>query len=285
MIDAIGNTPALAFHKSRGSATLTITALDAPTCVCNDGTSGTIDGLAFSKNCAPYPTGDLLMQKNPTCWIQTYAGGLSCCHHGQVLLDADQPVDNRTDEYSLKFRFWYQDYVPATETTPASHQNLHRFYFTTEAFAGEYDVVQCPAGTPSSECVQEISAHWQAKDMFDCTLDPGCRNFTGYQGIQLIYAGGHCHAPSCLSIDLYNEDTGELLCHQEPVVGTGSNEPFDEKGYIAIPPCLWGPASEGLVPPTLLSPDTHLMSVKRNNNTYTHYGEMASWQMRGVFVK
>ena len=60
---------------------------------------------------------------------------------------------------------------------------------------------------------------------------------------------------------------------------------FDELGYITLPPCLWGPEEEGLVPPTFLSFDTNLISVKRNNNTYTHYGEMASWQMRGVLVK
>jgi len=29
----------------------------------------------------------------------------------------------------------------------------------------------------------------------------------GY-GINLIYAGGHCHAPSCISLNLYNADTG-----------------------------------------------------------------------------
>ena len=60
---------------------------------------------------------------------------------------------------------------------------------------------------------------------------------------------------------------------------------FDELGYITLPPCLWGPEEEGLVPPTFLSFDTNLLSVKRNNNTYAHYGEMASWQMRGVLVK
>ncbi len=70
-------------------------------------------------------------------------------------------MDNRTDEYHMKFRFWFQDYVPPTAVAPASHLNLHRFWYMTEVFAGEYDIVQCPAGTPSSECVQEITAHWQ----------------------------------------------------------------------------------------------------------------------------
>jgi hypothetical protein len=123
----------------------------------------------------------------------------------------------------------------------------------------------------------------QVKDMIYCDYDQDCHNMSG-AGIELIYAGGHCHAPSCLSMELYNVDTGELLCHQEPVYGQGSGKPFDELGYAAIPPCLWGSSEEGLVPPTLLSWTTNLMSIKRNNNTYAHYGDMAMWQMRGIHV-
>ena len=59
---------------------------------------------------------------------------------------------------------------------------------------------------------------------------------------------------------------------------------MDELGYLAIPPCLWGEAEEGLVAPVYLPYDANLTSIKRNNNTYTHYGEMASWQMRGVLA-
>ena len=44
-------------------------------------------------------------------------------------------------------------------------------------------------------------------------------NITGFDGINLIYAGGHCHAPSCISIELFNADTGELICRQTPVYG------------------------------------------------------------------
>merc|ERR1719447_453715 len=100
-----------------------------------------------------------------------------------------------------------------------------------------------------------------------------------HQGVKLIYAGGHCHAPSCISIELYNADTGRLLCRQTPVIGQ-SHKTFDEEGYIAIPPCLWSPDEDGLIVPELLKFDTKLMSIKKNNATYTHYGEMASWQMR-----
>lgn len=179
----------------------------------------------------------------------------------------------------MKFRFYFQEYDPSV------HQNLVRLYYQTEAWAGEYDVTKCDSSTPPSDCVQEITAHFTVADMLDdCDIrkNPGC---TGARknGINLIYAGGHCHAPSCISLDLYNADTGALLCRQTPVFGKGEG-PFDEKDYIAIPPCLWGSPAEGLEPPSFLSYETNLLSIKRNNNTYAHYGEMASWQMRGVHV-
>ena len=50
--------------------------------------------------------------------------------------------------------------------------------------------------------------------------------------------------------------------------------------YSAVP---WGPKSEGLNPSVLMPPNTPLLMRKWNKNTDTgHFGEMASWQMRGV---
>ena len=78
----------------------------------------------------------------------------------------------------------------------------------------------------------------------------------------------------------------EILCHQAPVYGngTGANSVagiYDEAGYLALPPCLWG-GDEGLKPSVHLPPNTPLVSVKKNVNTHAgHFGEMASWQMRG----
>ena len=56
---------------------------------------------------------------------------------------------------------------------------------------------------------------------------------------------------------LYRNDTGEILCEQRPVYGTGNvtNNRFDEAGYIAIPPCLWG-NDEGLEASVLLPAGT-----------------------------
>lgn len=222
------------------------------------------------------------------------AGGLSCCHHGAILLDADQPVDPRTDSLVFKFRFYYQPYTPAgpVESTPhpaasvtalapsaPSHLLLHRLWLQTEAYAAEYDVVPCAAGTPTADCVHTIRARLKVRDLLvQCgPWDPDC-HLTG-RGVQIIYANGHCHAPSCLSQELYNADTGELLCRQQPVYGQGLAPLFDEPGYAAIPPCLFG-SEAGLQAPITLTWDTNLLAVKQNNNTYGHYGEMAYWQVR-----
>merc|ERR1719370_2275219 len=104
-----------------------------------------------------------------------------------------------------------------------------------------------------------------------------------HQGINLIYAGGHCHAPSCISMELFHADTGKLLCAHYPTYGK-THQVFDELGYLAIPPCIWGTEEEGLIAPVFLPFNANLTSIKRNNNTYTHYGEMASWQMRGILA-
>ena len=105
------------------------------------------------------------------------------------------------------------------------------------------------------------------------------------EDMRLIYAGGHCHAPSCLSIELFRNDTGELLCRQLPYYGGGdvAKDKFDEAGYVVLPPCLWGPEEEGLQASFVVPKGTPLHSIKKNRNTNMgHYGEMASWQMRGT---
>lgn len=49
--------------------------------------------VGFPANrCPPQPRGDLLAQRNPTCDIRSYTGGLSTCHHKWILLDKDQAI-------------------------------------------------------------------------------------------------------------------------------------------------------------------------------------------------
>lgn len=260
----------------------------ASTCICQLGVTGTLGGNPWGgQRCAPAPLSDLLDQQNPTCSLQTYAGGLQCARHLGYLLDKDQaPPWKDVQEYHMKFRFYFREYN-SQETQP-----LVRLYWMTEAYAGEYDVVQCDKGTPPEQCVQTITSRFKVKDiMQDCGPAPGegwCAGAGSTDpsktlGVKLIYAGPHCHAPDCISMELYNAKTGKLLCGMQPEFGKGT-ETYNEEGYVALPPCLWGNPEEGLLAPPLLPLDAELLSIKKNNNTYGHYGEMASWQMRGVLV-
>jgi len=312
IIMATGCNVTLAQHCGHDSVELNFLATDTPRTVCSDGIGATVGGKSFGegeKRCAPFPASTLLEQQNPTCSVHTYQGGLFCCKHMQSLLDSDQeiPWKDHILEYHLKFRFYFEEYKPEVTVaiaesveatsqkdsgvvqkvvvTPASHQDLQRFYWTTEYRAGEYDIVQCPPGTPSSQCVQVITAHWSVQQMLSNCDGEWCtgKGSDLADGIELIYAGPHCHAPSCLSMELYNADTGELLCRVEPRPGQSTDKVYDELGYLAIPPCLWG-HEDGLMKPVFLPSDTTLVSIKRNNNTISHFGEMASWQMRGVVI-
>eukprot|EP00088_Acartia_fossae_P063657 TRINITY_DN7775_c0_g3_i4.p1 TRINITY_DN7775_c0_g3~~TRINITY_DN7775_c0_g3_i4.p1 ORF type:complete len:732 (-),score=82.04 TRINITY_DN7775_c0_g3_i4:96-2048(-) len=287
MIFASGSESTYSYHgTTRSGGTLHMMSVESPTCICYEGVSGSINNIPFSKSCLPPPKGDLLKDRNPTCWVDTYQGGLHCCHHEVVLLDKDQEQPEEEMTYHMKFRFWFQEYKE--ENGIQSHQNLIRFFWVTEAMSGEYDIPKCDEQTADENCVYEITSNFTVRDMMqDCDVrkNPSCwGNTTDFDGINIIYAAGHCHAPSCLIMELYNADTNELLCRHDPVYGK-SHEVFDELGFIAIPPCLFGPEDQGLTPPTFLSYDTNLFSRKVNNNTNAHYGEMALWQMRGVLAK
>lgn len=100
---------------------------------------------------------------------------------------------------------------------------------------------------------------------------------------RLIMAGGHCHSPACLSLELYDEDKQELLCRVTPRMGQG-DAVWDEAGYVWLPPCQWGDAADGLRPPPVLSLDANLSVVKQANVTAYHYGVMGIFQMRGAYL-
>mmetsp|Transcript_15290 Transcript_15290/g.35833 ORF Transcript_15290/g.35833 Transcript_15290/m.35833 type:complete len:894 (+) Transcript_15290:100-2781(+) len=299
-ITAVGHSQEFAHHQAHGPTLVSLTAEGGATCICNGGTLGQMchtggeHCIDFIKTCE----NDLQKQHNPTCSSATYLGGLRCCYDGAMLLDVDQEPPEDLLRYHLKFRIWFQEYTPPRPpTVPASHINLERIYYQTEAQAGEYEVPPAFASTgetlpgyphlapgaltPGTEC------------QGDCPngADCECTHTITYRwtvpAMTLLYAGGHCHAPACISIELINEDTNQTLCMQHTSYGQGDlHDKWDEAGYLTLPPCLWGSSSEDLDAPVFLPKGTRLMSIKRNRNTFIgHYGEMASWQMRGVLFQ
>ena len=166
-----------------------------------------------------------------------------------------QPWPNQPLIYWNKYRFYYQEYQPRFHVIA-----LPRAVWAIGAFIGEYDVPQCKPGTPVADCKHEI---WGVVRPAGDNLHVAAMHF-------------HCHAPTCLAMEIWNNRTGELLCRQEPVYGgTGRVDlpKFDETGYILQPPCLWGDAP-GLEAMPRASGEAFTVKAI-TNSTVGHHGEMA----------
>ena len=213
---------------------------------------------------------DTLAQHNPTCDLRTYAGGQIACHHEWILLDADQEVPwaNITLEYHLKFRYWVQG-------TP--RRSIRSSIGRLGALQARSSMM-CRSAKPER---QRASACIRSRASASSS-----RPASPLSGLSPHF---HCHAPTCLSIKLFVCDPSvhthcanqTLLCEQRPLYGGkghGVGKGFDEPGYIAQPPCLWGKAEHGLAPPPVVS-GANLYAVSETNNTYGHHGEMAWLQV------
>eukprot|EP00040_Diaphanoeca_grandis_P018294 m.96161 g.96161 ORF g.96161 m.96161 type:complete len:848 (-) comp26871_c0_seq2:157-2700(-) len=297
-INAVGSGPMFAYHKAKLPASLLLLPISSTACVCSgkpmpfgrgackgvityvptnqteDTGAGTV---AFSNQCAPDPASQLLSQHNPTCDIRTYVGGQLSCHHMWSLLDADQAIPwvDQPLQYQMKFRFWYQRY---TATPTPSHKTVTGGWEANLGAGGgsglgaEFDVPKCDATVPG------------------CSIENGTWVHTVI-GVQrfprgnLIAAHFHCHAPTCMSFSIANNDTGEVYCIAYPTYGGDNSQAphakdthkFQEEGFIAVPPCLFGSAEFGLDPSPQLD-GVLLRIVKRSNATYGHHGEMAHGQ-------
>ena len=286
-INALGKGPRFAQHHGHTSATILLrpSGGDAPTsaCICTDGAppfgqsrgllryNPTGETIGFPNKCDPHPRMSLLEERNPTCDLRTYRGGLATCHHGWVLLDADQevPWQDRPLEIYKKYRVWFQEYRAAAASPPPSappHLNVVRqdWGIGADHDHAEYDVPRCRPGTPRARCTHTATGTWMP-------VPPGG------QDMFMVLSHHHCHAPTCLRLEMWNNDTGRLLCRQEPLYGgTGAIDPpaFDEPGYIAMPPCMWGARAHGLEPPPKMNGVT-IRVVSVTNATWGHHGEMA----------
>ena len=211
---------------------------------------------------------------NAACQMDTYHGGLRCCVHEWFLTDRGQDhlIPQHVDQYWLKWRYYFQEYVPAQAKAPASHKHLHHWVFLIDQAVNDYEEDNAHYGEKS---MGKIEAHLQARDM-------GLEDIPtpGFKGIIPIVMTPHCHAPNCIREELWNADTGEIICNMTASYGDASHgstkSVFNERDYISILPCLWGHQG-GLREPIHLKPDTNLSAIKYFNNTFRHLGQMAQW--------
>lgn len=182
----------------------------------------------YKVDCGEEPRSDMAAQHNPACHAATYHGGLHCCVDGMFLTDQDQAhlIPEEEDVYYLKWRFYFQDYKPATKSAPASHAHMNHWVFLIDLNVNDYEEVKNTDGTGQGS----ITAYLPASQMGLQGPHP-----KSYTGITPLVITTHCHAPSCLYQELYNADTGDLICRAEAQYGKGSGV-FDEANYIACRP-------------------------------------------------
>jgi hypothetical protein len=289
IITAIGNTAQLAYHKSRTGSSITLLPTKVSSCLCAPTQSTYLtymdtDTQEFSYDCLDAPRSDMKSHgdgtgrnvENKACKMQTYGGGLRCCQHKYFLTDRDQddqiPMD-KVDKYFLKWRYYFQEYVPATGTKAASHKHLHHWVFLIDANVNDYEEDNANYGEKS---IGRITANLTVATM---GIEDTPAN---YKTLSPLVMTPHCHAPSCIREELWNTDTNPptIICNVTVNYGDKSNGKtsgiFNEENYVAIPPCIWG-KQDGLMEPLKLKPETNIMAVKYFNNTFRHYGQMAQW--------
>ena len=173
----------------------------------------------------------------------------------------------------FSYRYYFQEYAPPTKTAPASHHHLHHWVFLIDANVNDYEEDNAHYGHQS---IGRITANLTVATM-------GIEDTpTKYKTLSPLVMTPHCHAPSCLREELWNTDTTPptLLCNVTVNYGKEANGNttgiFNEKNYVAIPPCIFG-EQDGLLSPIKLTPETNIMAVKYFNNTFRHFGQMAQW--------
>ena len=110
-----------------------------------------------------------------------------------------------------------------------------------------------------------------------CTQNQGSWSVPQLNGRDIALVSGHfhCHAPTCLQFDLFDNETGALICREVPIYGGRSNGLLEKslmKRYIAIPPCIFGDKEDGLLPPSLF-----LMGSMLLNMQIVHTDTMVKW--------
>ena len=85
------------------------------------------------------------------------------------------------------------------------------------------------------------------------------------KGFKLIYVAPHCHAATCIDMELYDSDTGNLICRVVGEMGKGTNATYDEEGYIKLNPCLFG-EDEGLLEPKMFKWNSNFTSIKKKKS-------------------
>ena len=307
VITAIGSTPDLSYHAERTASRIILLPNTCSACICKSNIASYINYMnketnGFGYNCIGQPRSDMLEKgdgtgrygiSNAACDIDTYHGGLQCCKHKFYLTDKEQESQiplNKTDKYFLKWRYYFQEYIPPNKTNnfKASHKHLHHWVFLIDDAVNDYEEDNVESEYGIKPTVGKITANLTVRYMGLEDIDGSYNDNGGIQNVPFypnttimpLVMTPHCHAPSCIREEIWNADTGEIICNMSAKYGDekyGSLfDKFNEPNYITIIPCLYG-YQQGLQYPFILKQGTNLTAIKYFNNTWRHLGQMAQW--------
>lgn len=256
-------------------------------CPCTSGrinaTNKTIDGKPVER---PFNCDDEFKREgNPSCSLDTYAGGLRCCEDG-VFLSEHPDKSAAYSEIRMKMTFGFRDKAEEAVMPTVGVSNAYCCDVTGSKYhdgkihrAGgggniEYDIPKCAPGVPPSQCVH-VASTVQTIDYI-----PG-QGEDPHEVVELVQATGHLHK-AALSLDLIDERSGKTVCHVKPVYGS-SEAAGDEKGFlVGIKPCQFG--QPPLHPPPRFRRGDLVRSTARYNSSEAHTGVMSLWLLKVVPV-
>jgi len=231
-------------------------------------------------------------EKNPSCSPDTYVSGFRCCEDGVFLYDTES-VDVEAlpvDEVYARISITFVDDAAGEDATAEESLPLRTPSCCDATGNGtykgnvEFDVIECPEGTPPEECIMIVETVQPIDGAFDGGVFGGQdeveqgrkqNNETGV--VALPYAVGHLHTGG-IDISLYDNVTDELVCRSEAIYGNGTEAGNEDKYLVGMTPCVFKD-------PPQFDVDHPMRIVARYNATQTRRGVMALWLMQVADVK
>ena len=124
------------------------------------------------------------------------------------LLDADQPIPwpDQPINYTMKWRFWYEEYDPEVHSTVQySHLGAGTDWSIgagpmSPGYGAEYDVPKCSPDVPG--CSRGPDGTWVHTITGVFKVKGGTEFDDTHGEILPVVAHLHCHAPTCLSMSV-----------------------------------------------------------------------------------
>mmetsp|Transcript_55692 Transcript_55692/g.118453 ORF Transcript_55692/g.118453 Transcript_55692/m.118453 type:complete len:490 (+) Transcript_55692:80-1549(+) len=215
----------------------------------------------------------LVDEENPSCFSNTYSGGLYCCEHGEFCLDdyflpKDVIAQAGNSTQSVFYLRYTLTYTPVTPEVKPLYLAACCDASGDETRPGnvEYDIPKCADNDDG--CVHELETIQALHGADKGTVETGGPENEEDAHVDVVYMVGHLHRGG-ISVSSYFMN-GTALCESLPAYGTGERgEIGNEPGYInSMSACTFDP-------PLRMKTTDKIRVVGRYNATEAHTGVMS----------